>query len=212
MELYIFITIAFINSHFYGLKTDCYIDWNLQNGCLSRIIARIDKREHFPDNASIVFINSSSVMHSLLLEIYSRSVCRIDSSSILSSQECIIVIMKRNEASVFLCEGEVKAERLSLLSSYSMGSLFDPVDTHETISGGDYSSVMVKRSFFRDVLLCSFQGGLITGRGIKWEGVIGCSFSNVSIEVEEGKRKRDIFRRQECVIRDSLVISGENAI
>ena len=158
------------------------------------------------------FINSSSGIGSLLMTVNESSVCTVDIWSILWIRDCITWITNRNATSLFVCEGRINAERLSFLSSYSMRTIFDCTDTPKIISAGCFSSIEVKLSSFKDIKVSSYRGGFISGVNIGREGVISCSFENVSVGEGEDKGEWRRLRRAECFMSDSLITRGENGI
>ena len=150
----------------------------------------------------LTVINSSAGTNCVLFETDGLSVARINSNSYLLIRHCRIEINERNSSSGFLCDGEIVIEGLEIHSEYKVKSLIESNGEEEEgiseISSTTTSStspltsksrcrgtVSIKRSKMEDIEVYRSGGGIISGRGIVREGVIGCSFVNVSSGIED---------------------------
>ena len=215
-----FIFLSFITclSFTSELKCSQYLNEKYKvGGYISEIVACKNSIELDNDSGSfrslIKFINSSSSIHSVLLGADEHSLALVDRNSILYAINCIIEISTSNSSSLFRCDGEIKVEMMDIHSVYSMQHIFEGFSCAECISDMPYSSVQVISSLFQSVKVTESEGGLISGVDIGREAVIGCSFENISQESprEKGVRRR-LFRREECIVSDSLISGGEDGI
>ena len=162
--------------------------------------------------------NSTSGIYSVMFKIVKTSIGTIHAQSSLLSCDCIFEIMSRNTPSPLLCEGDIHMERMKMIcSEYPVRSIFDCVRICRSVScrSPSSSSVEVKSSLLRDIRVYERGGGVISGVDIGREAVIGCSFVNVSRMGMEGEKKKKEWRRirrEECVLRDSMIVGGENGI
>ena len=161
----------------------------------------------------ITFMNSSSAIQSVLFGIDDNSICRLSPDSLLCTNDCMIEILRSWSGSAFICEGEIRMERMKIESEYSMGSIVESTPSQSPISDKSCSYIEIKDSCFIDIEVNSFCAGLISGVDIGREGVIGCLFENVSRGIEDGEKciQRRIMR-EECIICDSMISGGENGI
>ena len=105
-------------------------------------------------------------------------------------------------------DGEVKMERLQLLSPYHIASLTDCY-ADECEVPHFISSVTIKSSTFLDVRVGITDGGLISGNGIQSEMVIECSFRNVSENNRSGEENRNRNGRIRKNMEESIIVSSE---
>ena len=161
----------------------------------------------------ITFMNSSSAIQSVLFGIDDHSICRLSPDSLICTNDCMIEILRSCSRSAFICEGEIRMERMKIESEYSMGSIVESTPSQSPISDKSCSSIEIKDSCFIDIEVNSFCAGLISGDNIGREGVTGCLFENVSKKEEEGEKRgwRGI-RREGSIIRDSLIKRVKNGI
>ena len=165
-------------------------------------------------SSMITFINSSSSsIHSILFRMNGCAIGEVDRRSYVLSTNCIIEIVKRNCCCVFICEGGITVERMTIDNKYPIQRIFESGLRGDILSlQSALSSVMMKSSVFGDIVVCESGNGFICGKDIRKEEVIGCLFENVSVvEDRENKEIRGI-RREECIIRDCFIIGGENGI
>ena len=113
----------------------------------------------------------------------------------------------------FICDGEVRATETNVRSPYSMRSTFDCISASDIVSDPYPSSLQITSSLFKDITVSFIEGGLITGRGIRKEGVIECLFVNVSREVggEEKKERRRLIT-EDSIICTSKIMGVEDGI
>ena len=80
-------------------------------------------------NSIITLLHSSSGLHSVLFRTDEPSVACIDQNSLLCSSYCIIQMSITHLISPFICEGEIKAESMSILNVCTMRCLFSSTAT-----------------------------------------------------------------------------------
>ena len=161
----------------------------------------------------IYFINSSSVMRDILLVMDGPPLSRISADSFLSCTDCIMKVRQKVAYSPFICEGEMKAERLNLQCEDISHSIFESDVTPTGAPIRSASSVQIHSSYFSSILLSDTVQGFISGRGIQTETIIGCSFVNVSRGMDGEKNvKGGLLNREECILSQSSIIGGENGI
>ena len=121
------------------MEEDCTREWS------TKLLGTKDTKEGCRDNDNlcdeITFINSSCEISSVVFEMEDRSVCRVDKNSHLWSRECIIEIVKAKAASPYICEGEIKLERISLVSGYNTPSIAESTGPSKSNLHRYYSSI-----------------------------------------------------------------------
>ena len=170
----------------------------------------------------LAIFNSTAGINSVLFETDGLSVARIDSNSYVLIRHCTIDINERNSSSGFICDGEIVIEGVEVHSHYPIRSIIESSGEWEGIteisSRSPFSlrSVSIKWSKMGDMEVYRSEGGIISGRGIIREGVIGCLFMNVNMSImageKEEKGKRREIRREETDIRESIIFRVEGGI
>ena len=114
------VTCGLITNHFSNEKSEskAVVD-------LTLVLSSCSSRECLDFGQPLVFINSSSQIHSILFTLDGCSVGRIEKDSILWSSDRKIEVMYKNRVSAFICSGEIMLRRMDIRSIYEMKSVIE---------------------------------------------------------------------------------------
>ena len=120
------VTCGLITNHFSNEKSEskAVVD-------LTLVLSSCSSRECLDFGQPLVFINSSSQIHSILFTLDRCSFGRIEkdsflwSNSILWSSDRKIEVMYKNRVSAFICSGEIMLRRMDIRSIYEMKSVIE---------------------------------------------------------------------------------------